>query len=48
MEQDNVKALKNLAVKIIGGGLKVEDIKTTTIAETINYIAEKYPTSTTE
>lgn len=44
--QDNVKALKNLAVAIIGGALTVEDIDTTTIAETINYIAENYPTST--
>ncbi len=45
MEQDNVKALKVLAVKLIGGDLTVEDIKTTTIAETILYIAENYPTT---
>lgn len=45
MEQDNVKALKVLAVKIIGGDLTVEDIQTTTIAETILYIAENYPTT---
>lgn len=45
MEQDNVLALKNLAVAIIGGDLTVKDIQTTTIAETINYIAKNYPTS---
>ena len=46
MEQDNVKALKNLAVVIIGGGLTVDDIPTYTIADTINYIADNYPSST--
>lgn len=45
MEQDNVKALKMLAVAIIGGDLTVEDIPTTTIAETIIYIAENYPSA---
>lgn len=45
MEQDNVKALKALIVKIIGGDLTVEDIETTTISETILYLAENYPTA---
>ena len=45
MEQNNILALKTLAVKIIGGDLKIEDIKTNTIAETILYIAENYPTT---
>lgn len=43
--QNNVDALKNLAVVLIGGELKVEDIATTTIADTINYIADNYPTT---
>lgn len=46
MEQDNVLALKRLAVAIIGGGLTVETVPGTTIADVINYIAENYPKST--
>ena len=44
-EQDNVKALKNRAVAVIGGGLTFDDVEGETIADVINYIAENYPTS---
>lgn len=45
MDQDNVLALKTLAVAIIGGDLTVADVEGETIADVINYIAENYPTA---
>lgn len=48
--KDNVLALKKLAVAVLGGDLTVDKVPGETIAEVIEYIAEKYkaPTSTTE
>lgn len=40
--KDNVFALKKLAVAVIGGDLTVEKVPGDTIAEVIEYIAEKY------
>lgn len=43
MDHDNVKAFKNLAVAIIGGGLTVDKVPGETIADVVNYIAKNYP-----
>lgn len=43
-----IDALKQLAVSIIGGELKAEDIHTSTIPDTINFIAENYPKAESE
>lgn len=40
--KDNVLALKNLAVAMLGGDLTVDDVPGDTIAEVINYIADNY------
>lgn len=44
--KDNLVALKNLAVAVLGGGLTVETVPGETIAEVINYIAENYKAPT--
>lgn len=40
--KDNVLALKNLAVAVLGGGLTADKVPGDTIADVINYIAENY------
>lgn len=41
-EQDNVKALKRLAVALIGNGLTEDEVEGETVADVINYIADNY------